>query len=135
MDEKYVISFFKYMEFYNEEYFNMLKKNSKVIDRPYEEIKEFVGCYPTIDGCKLILPKIKTIFDVLIWVHEYSHALFPDDELEFFPNIMEGYFINYFIKDNELKQRIIEKTKNEIIMTESIPHIVGKKVKLSVIDK
>ena len=133
MYEKYVVSFFKSMGFYNEEYFNILKNNSKIINMPYEEIKDLVGCYLTNDGCKLILPKINNIFDVLIWIHEYSHALFPEDELEFFPNIMEAIFINNYIKDNKVKEELINKTKYEISVSESISHISGKKVKLILI--
>ena len=134
MNEEYVLSFFKYMGFYNEEYFNMLKSNSKIINKPYEEIKDFVGCYPFEEGCKLILPKINSIFDILIWIHEYSHALFLDDESEIFPHIMEAYFINNFVTDFNLKQKLIDKIKKEISDTESTKHIVGKKIKLSLIE-
>ena len=65
MDE-YVISFFQKIGLYDKEYFKYIKKNTTVVDKNYEDIIEFVGFYP--DTFKLILPKIKTYQDILIWI-------------------------------------------------------------------
>lgn len=133
MYEKYVIEFFKYMNLYNEDIFSKLEENTKIIDKPYNEIFDLVGCYKVNDSCKLILPKIYTIYDVLIWIHEYSHALFLEDELEIFPNIMEAYFLNKFIDNIELKKDIVNNTNEIIKNSESYNHIIGNKIKLHLI--
>ena len=129
--EKYIIDFFKGMDLYNEEYFD--KIDVIVVDKKYEDIKEFVGFYP--DSFKMIVPKIKTIYDVLIWVHEYSHALFPEDDDEIFPNLMEAYFINKYISSNRIKNRIMKKTQNEIKECDDIEYNVAKRIKLSAISQ
>lgn len=135
MNLETVIHFFKEQNLYDEEYFKLIEKNTKVYNKPYEEIKEFIGCYPTYneDGnivdFKLILPKIKTIDDILIYIHEYSHALFMDDEHEIFPNIMESLFINRCCCQ-ETKQQIINRTLQEIETSSENKHKIGKKIKI-----
>lgn len=119
--------FFKKMGFYNKDYFNKIKSRTLVIDNDYENIKEFVGFYP--DNFKLVLPKIKNTRDILIWIHEYSHALFPEDSSELFPNIMELIYINNYVNEEEkveLKDYII----NELDNSDSIDHTISKKIKL-----
>lgn len=132
MDE-YVISFFQKIGLYDKEYFKYIKKNTTVVDKNYEDIIEFVGFYP--DTFKLILPKIKTYQDILIWIHEYSHALFPDDKDEIFPNLMEAYFINMYINDTYEIDKLIDKTKNEINNSKDIEHTIAKKIKLNTITR
>ena len=119
--------FFKKMGFYNKDYFNKIKSRTLVIDNDYENIKEFVGFYP--DNFKLVLPKIKNTRDILIWIHEYSHALFPEDTSELFPNIMESIYINNYVNEEEkveLKDYII----NELDSSDSMSHTISKKIKL-----
>lgn len=141
MDIKIVIDFFKEMELYNEEFFNEINKNTTIYDKPYEEIKDFIGCYPIYNNkdklvnFKLILPKINSIYDILIYIHEYTHALFIDDDSQIFPNIMEGIFINKYILDNKLHNDIIWHTLNEIKNSNSDDHIIGKRIKLFYISK
>lgn len=126
-----IIEFFKNMDLYDETYFNYLKENTKVINMPYRDIIDFVGCFKIDDyHCRLILPKINSFRDELIYVHEYSHALFLDDELEIFPNIMEAYYINYYLDDINSKKDIIKELKKELNISVSNNHIVGKKIKL-----
>ena len=128
-----LINFFKTIELYNEDYFNKIKVNTKTIDLPYEEIKDFVGCYKKDnEEFKLILPKLTDYYSMLIYIHEYTHCLFLDDEEEIFPNLMEAIFINKYIKD---RKTIIEKTKEEILKSTSEKHLIGKKVKLKAIEK
>ena len=122
-----VISFFKEMGFYNEEYFKLINKKTLVINKDYEEIKEFVGFYP--ENFKLILPKIKSNRDILIWIHEYSHALFPNDNDELFPNIMESIYINNYVSKKE-KEELKNKVLDEISHSNSNKHTLAKKMKL-----
>lgn len=115
------------MGFYNKDYFNKIKSRTLVIDNDYENIKDFVGFYP--DNFKLVLPKIKNTRDILIWIHEYSHALFPEDSSELFPNIMELIYINNYVNEEEkveLKDYII----NELANSNSMSHTISKKIKL-----
>ena len=119
--------FFKKMGFYNKDYFNKIKSRTLIIDDNYENIKEFVGFYP--ENFKLVLPKIKNTRDILIWIHEYSHALFPEDSSELFPNIMESIYINNYVNEEEkveLKDYII----NELANSNSMSHTISKKIKL-----
>lgn len=125
-----VINFFKSMSLYNKDYFDYLKANTKVIDMPYSSIKDFVGCFVIGNECKLILPKINSIYDELIYVHEYTHALFLDDEKEIFPNLMEALYINKYVKDGNLKNEIIKSIYKEIKDSSDENHIIGKKFKL-----
>lgn len=135
MNIEIVINFFKEMSLYNEQYFIRINKNTIIYDKPYREIKDFVGCYPIYDNekivnFKLILPKIKSIYDILIYIHEYAHALFIEDESEIFSNIMEGIFINKYILDNKLCNETMIHTLKEIEDSNSEDHIIGKHVKL-----
>ena len=127
--DKYVIDFFKRMGFYDEKYFNSLKLT--VINKEYDEIKEFVGFYP--GSFKLVLPSIKSVRDMLIWVHEYSHALFPDDDDEIFPNLMEATFINNYVYNKKIINELKKITQKEINNSDSIEHTLAKRIKLSAI--
>ena len=130
MDE-YVINFFKDMGFYNKEYFDKIKNNTTVVNKDYKEIIEFVGFYP--DGFKLILPKIKSVSDILIWIHEYSHALFPEDTDELFPNLMEAYYINNYVMDMNIKNSIKKEIILSINKSKCINHTIAQKNKLKMI--
>lgn len=122
-----IINFFKKMNLYDEKIFANIKRNTKVIDKPYEEIMDFVGCFKKDDTFKLVLPTIKNIKDELIYIHEYTHILL-NDESEIYPNIMEAIYINnYLLKE---KEEMIKTTYAEIENSDSIDHIIGKKVKL-----
>ena len=131
--DKYVIRFFNKMGFYNKEYFKLIENNTTIVDEEYENISDLVGFYPNI--FKLILPKIKSYRDILIWIHEYTHALFPDDNDEIFPNLMEAYFINMYIDDKKIVNKLIDKTKTEIDNSSDFEHTIAKKIKLDTITK
>ena len=128
---EYIINFFKKMGFYQKDYFKSIEKNVTIINKDYKDIKEFVGFYP--DCFKLVLPKIKTYHDILVWIHEYSHALFPDDSSEIFPNIMEAYFINMYISDKKIIDSLLEQTQMEINTSTDNNHRLAKKIKLNTI--
>lgn len=134
-----VIIFFKYMSLYDEELFSNIYKKSKIYNLDYSEIIDIVGCYPIYKGkeiidYKLILPSIKSIDDILIYIHEYTHAIFMDED-ELFPNIMEALFINYYISDEKMIKNIISNTKLQIKNSICEQHIEGNKIKLMIIKK
>ena len=129
MDNR-IIDFFKEMGFYDEKYFNMIKSNTLVVDKDYEEIYDLVGFYKEI--FKLVLPKIKNERDLLLYVHEYSHALFPEDNSEIFPNLMEAYFINKYF-DIDTKNYLKKITLKEIELSNDLEHTNAKKLKLELI--
>lgn len=130
-----IIQFFKSMNLYDQKYFEQIQNKTTIYNKSYEEIRDFVGCYliyqnNEIIDFKLILPNIKSIEDELIYVHEYSHALFLEDKSEIFPNIMEAYFINLYVTDLELKKKILDNIKIQLKKEEDINHKIGVKVKL-----
>ena len=129
-----VIKFFKFLDIYNEEVFNYIASKTKVIDGEKVQIIDFIGGYVNNNDFNLILPKIKDIYDILIYIHEYSHILF-NTEYEIVPNIMESIYINNFIDDEKLKQEIINQTQKEIYRQDDENHKVSKKLKLLMISK
>ena len=132
MSEARVIDFYKKKGLYNKKLFNNFKKCSLLIDNRGSFSYEFFGVYVQDDGrIKMILPKIKNIYDELIWVHEYAHAIFVNyfsDSDEIFPNIMESEFINMYVQD---KEEIIKSVIESINSSDSIEHTLGMKIKLS----
>ena len=127
MQENRVIEFYKKMGLYTEKLFKMIKDNTILIDY-YDSIFCFV--FIKEDGSfRLVLPKISSVFDELVWVHEYAHAIFLDED-EIFPNIMESYFINMYIED---KEPIIKRIQEEIDNSVSENHTLSKKIKLLLI--
>lgn len=129
--EEYIVKFFKDIGFYNKEYFEKISKNTTVVNKDYKEIIDFVGFYP--EKFKLVLPKIKSVSDILIWIHEYSHALFPEDTDELFPNLMEAYYINNYIKDQSIKNSIKSEIELSINKSKCINHTIAQKNKLKMI--
>ena len=127
MQENRVIEFYKKMGLYTEKLFKTIKDNTILIDY-YDSV--FCGVFIKEDGSfRLVLPKISSVFDELVWVHEYAHAIFLDED-EIFPNIMESYFINMYIED---KEPIIKRIQEEIDNSVSENHTLSKKIKLLLI--
>lgn len=120
MEEK-LIEFYKKMGLYNEELFNKIKENTVVIS---SGLSEFYGIF---ENNEIVLPKVNSIKDELIWVHEYAHIINLEGG-ELFANIMESEYINMYIED---KTPIIEETIKEIERSKSEEHTLAKKVKLS----
>lgn len=117
----YIVDFFKTMNLYNKEYFEMIKEKTTVLKGNYEDIKDFVGFYPKYDNgklndFKLYLPELVGLDNILIYIHIYGYALFPEDESEIFPNILEASFMNTYLmipkKTQEQINRIEEKSNN-----------------------
>lgn len=129
-----VIRFYKALDIYDEEVFNYIASKTKIIDGDKAQIIDFIGDYINNNDFNLILPKIKDIYDILIYIHEYAHILFNTED-EITPNIMEGLYVNYFINDEILKQEIINQTKKEIDRQDDENHKVSKKIKLLIIKK
>ena len=74
---------------------------------------------------------MKTDFEVLIGIHEYTHMLFLDDNSEIFPNLMEAIYINNFIDDISIKKQMFNMTKEQLDRAVDQNHIIGKKVKIN----
>ena len=132
-----IVEFFKEIVFYDETYFRKIEENTKVYNKPYDEIKEFVGCYPIynerneIIDFKLILPKLDSIDSELIYVHEYTHALFLEDESEIFPSIMEAFYINKYARDK--RKILLSLIEEQLKKTEDENHIIVLKIKKKII--
>ena len=127
-----VIIFFKSLDIYDEEVFNYIASKTKVINKDKAQIIDFIGDYINNDNFNLILPKINDVYDILIYIHEYSHILFNTED-EIIPNIMESLYVNNFIEDEKLKQQIINNTEREIDRQADENHRVSKKIKLLMI--
>jgi hypothetical protein len=130
-----IIDFFQSIGLYNKEYFETIKKKTVVLNDDYEKIKDFIGFYPKYDNgnlidYKLYLPPLNGLDNILIYIYEYTHALFPEDEEEIFPNIVESMFLKDYLVHPKYIKLNIEKTTEEIKHSDSEKHIIGKKIKL-----
>ena len=130
-----LIDFFKSIGLYNEKYFNEIKDKTTILKGEYEKIKDFVGFYPRYEGnslidYKLYLPELNSLDNILIYINIYAHALFPDDDEEIFPNIVESIFLKDYLVHKKYIEQNIEKTKEEVKHSDSDKHIIGKKIKL-----
>ena len=129
---KKIIKFFKKNDLYNKDYFDKLIENTIFVNAEYDEMYDLIGCYVEDENkFTIVVPKIKTALDRLICIHEYTHMLFIDDDLEIFPNLMEAMYVNDFIEDKNIKKKILEDTKEQLSKTTEINHKVGKKIKIN----
>ena len=76
--------FFKSVGLYNEEFFDYMKGKVTII--PSGSSLEWASCFPKIENeilkdIHIIVPKIKTEKDLLVNIHEYTHARELYDEL------------------------------------------------------
>ena len=84
MIEEKLINFFKEQNLYNEEFFDFMEGKVKVY--PSDIPIEWFGCFPIIKNnilvdIRLLVPEIKTEQNLLVNIHEYTHALELFDEL------------------------------------------------------
>ena len=130
----YIIKFFKSVNLYDEEVFNDIIKNTTIVNKRYEDIKDIVGCYycKPNNSLKLVLPAIETIQDVLIHVHEYTHAITGSDD-ELLPNMMEALFVKQYFNESDIIESIIDDTQDEINKSVSDKHTFAKKLKIQFI--
>lgn len=130
-----IIDFYKSIDLYNEEYFNLIKEKTIILEGKYDEIKDFIGFYPKYENDKLIdfrlyLPELIGLNNILIYIHEYCHAIFPEDNSEIFPNIIEATFIKEYLNIPKKTKEIIRKTKKQIEDNTSFQHKIGQIVKI-----
>jgi hypothetical protein len=128
--ENRVIDFYQRIGLYDEELFKKIKERTTIIDGNNSVAIDFYGVYLKDDEFSIVLPKITSVFEEVIWVHEYAHIilhLYLDDDSELFPNLMESYFINMYVDD---KTDIIKRTEEEIERSQSVEHTLAKKIKL-----
>ena len=69
--------FFKLEKIYSEEFFDFIKNKSKIL--PSETDLSWFGCFPVLENgilkdIKLLVPEIKTEKNLLVNIHEYTHA-------------------------------------------------------------
>ena len=132
--EKCIIKFFKDLNVYDEKMFDLIEKNTTIVDRNYDEIKDLVGCYIVNNKPKLLLPKIYSNRDLLIHIHEYTHALTMSDN-EILPSMMEAFFVRLYIHDKNVINELIAKTNEEIEKSVSKKHTIAKRIKLKYLKK
>lgn len=132
-----IIEFFKKMNLYDDQLFKEIKSKTTIINGDYEEIKEFIAFYPKykdgkLEDYKLYLPSLTNFNSILIYIHEYGHALFPEDELEIFPNLLEALFIKQYLNDASI-QKYIEKIEKKLKQNIDINHEIGNKIKIKIL--
>lgn len=76
--------FLKEQNLYKEEFFDYMKGKIKVV--PYNVPTEWFGCFPIVSqgiltDIRLLVPEIKTEKNMLVNIHEYTHALELFEEL------------------------------------------------------
>ena len=130
-----LIDFFRSIGLYDKEYFDKIKSKTTILEGEYDDIKDFIGFYPkyengSLTDFKLYLPPLVGLDNILIYINEYAHALFPEDEDEIFPNIVEAMFLKDYLVHKKYIEQNIKRTIEEISRTDSEKHIVGKKIKL-----
>lgn len=70
-------NFMKQNNMYDKEFINYLKDKTKIINI---HDKKWVGCFPILASdnklisIRLLIPKLETVSDLLVWIHEYTHA-------------------------------------------------------------
>ena len=79
-----VKDFFKAQNLYSEEFFDFLK--GKIKELPSNVSIEWFGCFPIVEegilkDIRLLVPEIKTQENLLVNIHEFSHALELFNEL------------------------------------------------------
>lgn len=68
-------NFMKENNMFSNEFINYLKDKTKILD-----MYGWFGCFPICDkdnkliSIRLLIPELNSIDDLLIWIHEYTHA-------------------------------------------------------------
>lgn len=145
MNEAYTefINFFKKHNLYNEEAFNYIRNNSKLIDYREEEKREYIGCYYVFDqkkslnSIKLIVPYITDKITILINIHEYIHAIIfyqhlgkkikIEEDIEVLPILFEQLYSNEL--QNPKLQKYLENLNNHIKKTSPIEYQIALAIK------
>ncbi len=102
-----IIEFFKSENMYDEEIFNYIKERTHIY--PSSTDIPFFGCYPKVKNSvlvdfNLIIPEIKTLKNLLVSIHEFTHAL------DLYPELGKYYVeTNQKIKEREERAKYMEK--------------------------
>lgn len=85
MIDQRLIDFFKQENLYNEEFFNYIE--DKIVIVPSDTDTFWFGCHPIIKediikDIRLVVPEIKKEKDMLVNIHEFTHALELYEEIE-----------------------------------------------------
>ena len=83
--DKRIIDFFEEQKIYNEKFFKFM--DNKIVLLPSDSDIFWYGCHPIIKeniikDIRLVVPEIKTEKDLLINIHEFTHAIELYNELE-----------------------------------------------------
>ena len=96
---------------YNKDFIDYLSDKVRIIDT---DDKSWFGCFPILDrknrlvGIRLLIPKLNSIDNLLVWIHEYTHAyeLYNKLGMEYIENIIQSEKIatdmekRYILKNN-----------------------------------
>lgn len=131
-----IVDFFKSINLYDAEYFKKIKEKTIILNGNYIEIKNFIGYYPKYEknqlvDFKLYLPELIGLENILIYIHQYGYALFPDDESQIFPNILEVLFLNTYLKIPTKTNEIIEKIEHNIKESNNIEYNINQRIKIN----
>lgn len=110
-------NFMKQNKMYNKDFIDYLNDKIKIIDI---DDKSWFGCFPIIDNkdkltsIRLLLPKLNSIDNLLVWIHEYTHAY------ELYKKLGNIYIENKYISekkavDMEEKYKQLKLTKSKKI--------------------
>lgn len=104
-------NFMKQNSMYNKDFIDCLSDKVRIIDT---DDKSWFGCFPILDrknrlvGIRLLIPKLNSIDNLLVWIHEYTHAyeLYNKLGMEYIENIIQSEKIatdmekRYILKNN-----------------------------------
>lgn len=83
--DKRISEFFKTQNLYKKEFFDFIKERMLIV--PSGTDISWYGCFPIVEDdilkdIRLLVPEIETEKDLLINIHEFTHAIELYDELE-----------------------------------------------------
>ena len=104
-------NFMKQNSMYNKDFIDYLSDKVRIIDT---DDKSWFGFFPILDrknrlvGVRLLIPKLNSIDNLLVWIHEYTHAyeLYNKLGMEYIENVIQSEKIatdmekRYILKNN-----------------------------------
>ena len=122
-----VVDFFQTIGLYNKEIFNYLNNHTEIVP------KDKIDIFQENGEIKLLLPEIKGIDNILVYIYMYTKALFIDDEEDIYPNLVQAMFLKEYLKIDKITERCKRETEEEIKNQKT--YKIGKIVKLNYLNK
>jgi len=122
-----VVDFFQTIGLYNKEIFNYLNNHTEIVPKDKIDIIQENG------EIKLLLPEIKGIDNILVYIYMYTKALFMDDEEDIYPNLAQAIFLKEYLKIDKITEKYKKETEEEIKNQKT--YKIGKIVKLNYLNK